>query len=566
MPRIPTVPEQARSQQEQQQQALASKQKSNSSEPLKKPRTVHIDVYCTGSEDEDEEEGEAVGEDEGDHADAEASASSNDDDENASKRHDLESNSTPQTVFDNEQLLLKHRRITGQTLPRRLKQPSTLAEPQTTKVPKTENTGDLNIGHAITKSSTAEEVSESKQLLFRKHIGDQRAAKLAALRQKYMRQPSDDAISSNYPNSSRSTMRDATCSSIASSIVTSSQAEHADSSWKDTEDQEEIYSLAKSDSFEYENTTDRLRIKQMERFWSRTSSMDEPSGQGQMLSGAPVRGHTQGGLLQPISEVSSKRNSPFKTPFTRYDTLPSESEIFSETSDIYYTYPGATATTTTLHSSPAYLQQTSHFPRNRPGFLQFFGPSTPPNLEQQQTHVSSQSPTNAPEVTSPPHTQLLYIGYQPYLQRWKSETRDNLSTHDTSSPADHSSCAGSPPLTTRQISPSFQRSGSEAPPTTSSAATFQQSPMIARRFEMKHESSAISEASTTYSGYTAEHLLKAKKFGTVVRTARKPGHHVGPTKNPSCACESCQRWLAERFQVRGRAFSLGERPILRHPT
>lgn len=565
MPRIPTMPEQTRSQQEQQQQTLASKQKSNSSEPLKKPRTVHIDVYCTGSEDEEEEEEGAEGEDEGDHADAEASASSNEDDENASKRYDLESNSTPQTVFDNEQLLLKHRRITGQILPRRLQQPSTRADPQTTKVPKTENTGDLDLGHAITKSSTAEEVSESKQLLFRKHIGDQRAAKLAVLRQKYMRQPSDDAISSNYPNSSRSTVRDATCSSIASSVVTSSQTEYPDSPWKDTEDQEEIYSLAKSDSFEYENTTDRLRIKQMERFWSRTSSMDEPSGQGQMLSGSPVRGHMHGAFLQPISEVSSQRNSPFKTPLTRYDPLPSDSEMFSETSDIYYTYPGATATTTTLHSSPAYLQQTSHFPRNRPGFLQFFGPSTSPNL-QQQTRVSSQSPNTAREVTSPPHAHLLYTGYQPYLQRWKSETRDNLSTQDTSSPADHSSCAGSPPLTSRQISPAFQRSGSEAPPTTSSAATFQQSPMIARRFEMKHESSAISEASTTHSGYTPEHLLKAKKFGTVVSAARKPGHHVGPTKNPSCACESCQRWLAERFQVRGRAFSLGERPILRRPT
>ncbi|XP_011196401.2 uncharacterized protein Hgs_2 [Zeugodacus cucurbitae] len=567
MPRIPSVPEQMRSQQEQQQQTLASKQKSNSSEPLKKPRTVHIDVYCTGSEDEEEEEEGAEGGDEGDHADAEASASSNDDDENASKRYDLESNSTPQTVFDNEQLLLKHKRITGQTMPRRLQPPTTRAESQATKVTKTENTGDLNIGHAITKSSTAEEVSESKQLLFRKHIGDQRAAKLSALRQKYMRQPSDDAISSNYPNSSRSTVRDATCSSIASSVVASSQAEYADSSWKETEDLEEIYSLAKSDSFEYENTTDRLRIKQMERFWSRTSSMDEPSGQGYTSSGSPVRGHIQGAFLQPISEVSSQRNSPFTTPFKRYDTMPSESEVFSETSDIYYTYPGATATTTTLHTSPTYLQQTSHFPRNRPGFLQFFGPSTSPNQQQQQhTYVSSQSPITVPEVTSPPHAQLLYSGYQPYLQRWKSETRDNLSTHDASSPAEHSSYAGSPPLTTRQISPAFQRSGSEAPPTTSSAATFHQSPMIGRRFEMKHESSAISEASTTHSGYTPEHLLKAKKFGTVVSSARKPGHHVGPTKNPSCACESCQRWLAERFQVRGRAFSLGERPVLRRPT
>ncbi|XP_017464234.1 PREDICTED: uncharacterized protein LOC108357673, partial [Rhagoletis zephyria] len=349
-------------------------------EPLKKPRTVHIDVYCTGSEDD--EEG-AEGEDEGDNADAEASISS--DEENASKHHDLESNSTPQTVFDNEQLLLKHKRITGQTLPRRWQQTEKRSVEQAhTQAPQA---GDLNLGHAITKSSTAEEVSESKQLLFRKHIGDQRAAKLAALRQKYMRQPSDDAISSNYPNSSRSTVRDATCSSIASSVVTSSQAEYpADSSWKEGDDQEEMYSLAKSDSFEYENTTDRLRIKQMERFWSRTSSTEEPPRGGcQALSGSPVRGHMQSAFLQPISEVSSHHNSPFTTPVSRHDTLPSESENFSEASDIYYTYPGAASTTSAAQrSSPAYLQQTSHFPRNRPGFLQFFGPSTSPSPQNQQ--------------------------------------------------------------------------------------------------------------------------------------------------------------------------------------
>ncbi|CAD7013989.1 unnamed protein product [Ceratitis capitata] len=576
MPRIPTMPEQARAQQLQQQQTLASKQKSNSSEPLKKPRTVHIDVYCTGSEDEDDDGG--GGEDEGDHADAEASSdASHDEEDDASKRFDLESNSTPQTVFDNEQLLLKHKRITGQALPRRLQQqqPQTAskgAEAHTTHNQQRQQAGDLSIGHAITKSSTAEEVSESKQLLFRKHIGDQRAAKLAALRQKYMRQPSDDAISSNYPNSSRSTVRDATCSSIASSVVT---AEYADSSWKETEDQEEINSLAKSDSFEYENTTDRLRIKQMERFWSRTSSMDDGfNGQRQMSSASPVRGHMQGAFLQPISEVSSQRNSPYTKGFLRNDTLPSESEVFSETSDNYYTtYPGATPP---QRATPTYLQQTSHFPRNRPGFLQFFGPSASPSPQNQMhPHISSESPTPAVTTTaaartmvSPPHAQLVYPGYQPHLQRWKSETRDNLSTHGTASPADRSSCGAvsPPPSSTHGLSPSFQRSGSEAPPATTSAATFHQSPMIARRFEMKHDSPAISEASTTYSGYTAEYLLKAKKFGPVVSTARKPGHHVGPTKNPNCACESCQRWLAERFQVRSRAFSLGERPILRRPT
>ncbi|XP_067631284.1 serine-rich adhesin for platelets [Eurosta solidaginis] len=552
MSRIPTMPQQARTQLQQQQQMLSSKQKSNSSEPLKKPRTVHIDVYCTGSEDEDGVEDAA----EGDDADAEASASSDASyNEDGSKHHDLESSSTPQTVYDNEQMLLKHRRITGQALPRRLQQQQPIAQPKQTQ----QHPGDLNIGHAITKSSTAEEVSESKQLLFRKHIGDQRAAKLAALRQKYLRQPSDDALSSNYPNSSRSTVRDATCSSIASSIVTSSHAEFGDSSLKGNEDQDEMHSLTKSDSFEYENSQDRLRIKQMERFWQRTSSLDESttltaSGHRQMLASSPVRAHTQIAGLQPISEVSPA------TQGRRQDlTLLSESENLSESSDVFYTYPGAMGSAHFMQrASPARLQQTSHFPRNRPGFLQFFGPSVSPSPQQQDVHSASQSPLlqdmPKPDL-SPTHAHLIFAGKQsPQFQRWKSETRESVER-------------SSPHPTTAAVAPAFQRSGSEAPPTTTSAETFQESsPMQTRRFDIRHDSPAVSEASTCYIGYTQEHLLKAKKFGAVVVAARKPGHHVGPTKNPNCSCESCQRWRAERFQVRSRAFSLGERPILRRPT
>jgi len=111
------------------------------------------------------------------------------------------------------------------------------------------------------------------------------------------------------------------------------------------------------------------------------------------------------------------------------------------------------------------------------------------------------------------------------------------------------------------------RCGSEAPPSTTSASTFgttvTPSPVPVRRFEISRDSPSLaSEASTSVSGYTHEHLEKARRFGNVV-AMRKPGHHVGPTKNPNCQCESCQRWLAERFQLRGRAFSLGEKPLRR---
>ncbi|XP_017108043.2 uncharacterized protein [Drosophila bipectinata] len=491
----------------------------------KKPRTVHIDVYCTGSEGDEEEA------DDEHHADEEASSSS-DSELAGSKRYDLESTSTPQTVLDNEQMLLRHKRISGGAMPRRLAQQQGQGTGSSTQA-----RDQLNLGHAITKCSTAEEVSESKQLLFRKHIGDQRAAKLANLRQKYMRQPSDETSSSTYPNSSRSTMpRDATCSSISSVM---GGVDCVDSSWKETDEVDTTnisFGLTKSDSFDYENSLDRLRISQMERLWSRQHSLD----QNQHLT-ATNNLHPH---LQTITEAQSSQRSSFQ----RSDTIPSESDGFSDANG-FNTYPG--------RHSQSHLQQISHFPRNRPGFLQFFGPT------------GGQGPTATPPATAPVQPaatattdpfRLLHPSY-----RWKSEARDNLSVQVAS--GSPSSERSSPQLLSAATT--VVRCGSEAPPSTTSASTFgatvAPSPLPVRHFDISRDSPSLaSEASTIVSGYTHEHLEKARRFGNVV-AMRKPGHHVGPTKNPNCQCESCQRWLAERFQLRGRAFSLGERPLLRRP-
>ncbi|XP_022232038.2 uncharacterized protein LOC111080622 [Drosophila obscura] len=492
----------------------------------KKPRTVHIDVYCTGSEGDEEADDEQQ-------ADVEVSSSSSSDSDLAgSKRYDLDSNSTPQTVLDNEQMLLRHQRISGGAMPRRLGHQ---------KEPK--DNQQMSLGHAITKCSTAEEVTESKQLLFRKHIGDQRAAKLANLRQKYMRQPSDDTISSTYPNSSHSTMpRDATCSSISS---VAAGTDCVDSSWKETEEMEEHpmvgFGLAKSDSFDYENSLDRLRISQMERLWSRQHSLDQPQNTASSLPLPHPQQHPHQQHLQTIKEVQSQRSS-----FQRSDTIPSESDGFSDT-NVFNTYPGRQI---------SQLQQ-----RNRPAFLQFFGPSIHPNRGQPTPPVTA--PVQAASVASTDPFRLLHPSY-----RWKSEARDNLSAQGPSG-SGPSSERSSPQLLSAATT--VVRCGSEAPPSTTSASTFgttvvTPSPLPGRRFEISRDSPSVaSEASTaTVSGYTHEHLEKTRRFGNVV-AMRKPGHHVGPTKNPNCQCESCQRWLAERFQLRGRAFSLGERPVLRRP-
>ncbi|XP_055836724.1 rho GTPase-activating protein gacU [Episyrphus balteatus] len=523
LPRIPPLPGHQRQQQQQQQQQTAAASSGPKSEP-KKPRTVHIDVYCTGSDDDEDDN------DDEDELDIDDSSSSSSDATNHL------SNSTPQTVLDNEQMLLRHQRIGASTLPRRVNLNREKLSGRSPNPPTTVSStsrSDLNVGHAITKSSTADEVSESKQLLFRKHIGDQRAAKLQNLRQKYIRKdPSDDCISSNYPNSSRSTMRDATCSSISSAMASQDQ----ESSWKETEDTEASMGLAKSDSFDYDNSVDRLRIRQMESLWSR------PEGEANF---ATTRSHTQPVFLHPISEGNSQRTSPYtgNVPVQRNDTLPSESENFSESDNVFYPYHRFSAPAQQqLYEPPPPPVSPSHRPkivysypatpnRDPPAFMQFFGPRP-------------QSPQTGFQPS-----------FRPGLQRWKSEARDDLDS------------------TALKPSQTFQRAGSETPsPTKALTPDLPHSPPVhllpspvpsPKPGSSQRESSvASSSVAAIIKGYTAEHLQKAQKFGQVMGTVRKPGHHVGPTKNPNCLCEHCQRWMAERFQIRSRAFSVGDKPVV----
>lgn len=51
----------------------------------------------------------------------------------------------------------------------------------------------------------------------------------------------------------------------------------------------------------------------------------------------------------------------------------------------------------------------------------------------------------------------------------------------------------------------------------------------------------------------------ARKFGTVVNVMKKPGHHVGPAKNPDCLCDHCQSYW-ESVGGRNRTRSMGDPP------
>jgi len=73
--------------------------------------------------------------------------------------------------------------------------------------------------------------------------------------------------------------------------------------------------------------------------------------------------------------------------------------------------------------------------------------------------------------------------------------------------------------------------------------------------------SRVTSPFTTLYGETTDHIIKASKFGAVINAFRKPGHHIGPSKNPTCTCEHCRRYFEN--EARGRSSSLSE--LERHP-
>lgn len=71
--------------------------------------------------------------------------------------------------------------------------------------------------------------------------------------------------------------------------------------------------------------------------------------------------------------------------------------------------------------------------------------------------------------------------------------------------------------------------------------------------------STITTPFSAVPGRKTDQLSKAEKFGTIIGTFRKPGHHVGPSKNPDCSCYNCRQFY-EEMGYRNRTRSLGDTP------
>lgn len=416
---------------------------SSTVKPLaKKPsRTVHIDVYCTGSDVEDSSSIENSSSNNSNRSNSHSS-----DALDAPHMIDLESNSTPQTVYDSNHMKLQHVRINkAKELPRRI---------IATKEPNYMNSssyGNLR-DYMLSQCDSRDEVTESKQMLFEKHVGDisdgrnqmfSKPTRFSSLRNRNFhlhREQSDDCLSSNYPNSSHSTVRDLTCSSISSVIAASSSANVPDElepSWKEIDFESNTIpsNVCQSDHSTNENRGDP-RV-------ARTSQTDDA--------------------------WFEKRWRTFSTSIM-HDSIKEKETVDSDICRRDYAI--------VLHSdedlpSGCDIQVYQTDSNEQPKYRRFGGRGKSMELPERSIQMRNQTRTN---------------------QLWpKPEFRND----DVRSPT---------PMPT---------------------------------------------------GYTREHLMRARKFGSVIGSIRKPGHHVGPSKNPDCSCEYCRRWFSERGDhFRERASSL----------
>lgn len=425
----------------------------------KAPRTVHIDVYCTGSDAEDS-------------SDSRSSSPSVD------HFKEDESVSTPQTVYDSSQMHLKHQRVHDHhDLPRRLG--GNLTTDSRLNLGRVDSPSNLR-EFLLSKSDTKDEINESKQMLFDKHVGSDvnhntRQSRFGSRnRINFRKDASDDCISSNYPNSSRSTVRDLTCSSISSAMAGNSfNNDDYESSWKET-DVDATYqsSIAPSESFEYDNNRDRSRIRQMDERWGRMQAWRSATDRDRKWQHVSLDDFAEEDVKPPGNETFenvydiNRPSYPQPTPITTTGTIPGPSEGPAP----------ASAATTNYQPTHSVIKEDGNAYAHRLVL---------------QRSISSNAPTNnLPETIYHPARRVIF---QPY----------------------------------------------------------------------RTSSSQSSSVQSRVSGYTREHLAKAHRFGSVVPAIRKPGHHVGPAKNPDCQCDTCKRWFAERESGRARASSVGDIPFHR---
>ena len=409
---------------------------------------MHIDVYCTGTDDDpnDEEEEDEVDEDDDD----------DNEDENIKKSlsvSSMDDSATQATVFENTDVRVTHTQAKPNVLPRGFQD----------------------------EKAFLKRASERRCESFRH--APMRLPSLASSKG----YESDDVLSSLYPSqfSSYSRMRDFESSVGWSAASSSAGIPDYDSasmtSWKDTvSDMESLVnsksSITPSDSFEYADSVDRERIRRMEAMWSKRS-------RGWKSPQVERKHVLQGRMMKDYME----KNPPVGWS-SESSADASESEAEDSAEEVGWSFVSSEENTSIVK-----------------GKLTLPLGDATTVIENTTTTTMSQQAFSSRDTTDQETSQAELI-----KQVRTTIFRDRIGPFGSTSPS----------------------------PTPSKLQSRMTSPF------------------TTPQGEKTDHILKASIFGRVVNTFRKPGHHVGPAKNPACSCEHCRRYFEELAITRERSRSL----------
>jgi hypothetical protein len=393
-----------------------------------RPRTVHIDVYCTGSDE-----------------DADASDSST----SSSSTTCSSNTTTPQTVYESDKLRVIH------TRPKRNELPLALLGKQKQIISR--------------KSESFKYTSADRDVDSRGYESDD-GTTLSSL---YPSRSSFDSVEISLPDGPS---RDPSWSTLSSSTLL---FEDESSSWKDTtESGPELpeSSLAQSDSFEYADSIDRLRIQEKEQAWAQLHKDRLSDSADSKTWKSPESERKQMLQRQRFHEFLIKHLNK-KPSWSVQSTTSSTEENWEFLSE-----------------------EGSHFGLTR-------GDTVRRAQSPQQLSGQSDSVPSIPSILISDTGSLSDCGPQ------------HSHLHDTIGPFGRK--PPSPPL------PKLQ--------------------------------SKFTSPFTTPQGTKTVQQLKAEKFGPIVGSLKKPGNHIGPSKNPECGCEHCRRFY-EETSFRNRASSVGDVP------
>ncbi|KAI4471262.1 hypothetical protein MML48_1g10246 [Holotrichia oblita] len=406
----------------------------------KKPRTVHIDVYCTGTE-------------------LESSSSSCSDSEN-------KTTSSPQTVFESEKFRLTHKRAFDKDVPYHIRKSQSNDS--------TSNVHNLRKKFEKDESDDDEEStpypSQMSSFSAIKDTGSSFSTNVppswSTMSMTSYALPDDDSVANT-------SWKD-TYSDLGSLLESRSSIAQTDSLdfvprklWQRTsiEESPENGSLAEtpskaslqpSDSFEYANSEDRLRIMKMERMWGQDKPMRAPLPQKKYLV-------QQKKLKEYLDKRMSDKSLPkWESKDTDSEGTDSEEKGWTILKEQDKDNPKAIAEIVKKCAERKSIEN--------PVVIRAKLPDR--HINASDSHLASKSPS------------ILAI-------------RQRLTANPT---------LGSP--------------------------------------------------FTIFPGIFTEQRAVAKRFGNIVNVFKKPGHHIGPAKNPDCTCDHCRRYF-EVYGMRLRARSLG---------